>query len=95
MCMCVCVFSFLINLLTASLIPRESEVTLFFTIELDMLASNQRMRFIKPLLHFVSHISLLIRPSIVPASIFNEMRSLTCHLFLSLCSHIAILNHYA
>lgn len=69
---CVCIFSFLINLLTASLTPRESGVTLFFIIGLDMLLSNQRMRFIKPLPHFLSHIIFRPRPSIAPASIFRR-----------------------
>lgn len=53
---------FFSNLLTDSLTPSESEVTLFFVVDLDMPPSNQRMRFIKPLLHFMSHIILLIRP---------------------------------
>lgn len=90
------IFFFLINVLTDSLTPRESGVTLYFIIGLDMLPSNQRMRFIKPLLlPFMSHIILLIRPSIAPVFIFNDMRPPTCHLFQYLRSHITILDHYA
>lgn len=93
--MCVCVFSFLVNLLPDPLTPRESRMTLFFIIVLDTPPSNQRMTFISPLLHCMSHVVLFIRPSIVPVFIFNEINLPTCHLFQYLCSHIAILNHYA
>lgn len=73
------IFYFLINLLPDSLTPKQSGVTLFFIIDLDMPPSNPRMRFTKLLLHFVSPITLLIRPSPVSVFFSNEMRLPICH----------------